>query len=439
MIRSLPILLAATAALAADVKDDARSFLDRCKASQFAEAAGAFGPKMAAALTAEKLGQVWKGLETQLGTIQEFGDPREDKVGNSRRVRIRCEFQKGPALDALVSFDVDGKIEGFFMSPAAGPAPSAEKKPEPPYADASKYREEDVVVGAEGWPLAGTLSRPIGVEKAPLVILVHGSGPHDRDETIGPNAPFRDLAHGLASRGVAVLRYEKRTFAHKDRLSDPKVVAAMGVQEEVIDDALATVAKARTWKGVDPARVFILGHSLGGVAAPEIARRDGKLAGLILLAASTRSAADLVRDQVDHVRKVDTERAKALDEIDPKLDETLARLKDGTAADDETILGASVRYWKTMGSLHPETTLAALAELPALILQGGRDYQVTDADLAGFRKTLDGRANASTKVYPDLNHGFLKGEGKAVPAEYEKAGFVDPKVIEDVAAWVLAR
>lgn len=438
MIRCLPILLAATAALAADVKEDARTFLGRCKESRFEEAAKAFGPKMAAALSAEKLGQVWKGIEAQLGPLVKFGDPREDEVGSSRRVRIRCSFQKGQALDALVSFDPDGKIEGFFLSPAAGPAPAVAKKPEPPYADPSLYKEEDVVVGAEGWPLAGTLARPKGVEKAPLVILVHGSGPHDRDETIGPNAPFRDLAHGLASRGVAVLRYEKRTLAHRARLVDPKVAAAIGVRDEVIEDVLATAAKARGMNGIDPARVFVLGHSLGGSAAPEIARRDGKLAGVILLAASTRPAADLVRDQVDHVRKVDPARAKALDEADPKLDATLARLKAGEADDDETILGASVRYWKTMDALHPERTLAGLPALPALILQGGRDYQVTDADLGAFRKALDGRANATIKVYADLNHGFLKGDGKAVPAEYEKAGFVDPRVIEDVAGWIKA-
>ncbi len=439
MLGTLSLLLAATATLATDVKDDARTFLERCKASQFAEAAGAFGPKMAAALPAEKLGQVWQKIEKQLGPVSEFGEPREDRVGASRRVRIRCEFPRGPALDALVSFDADGKIEGFFLSPAAGPAGVAVKKPEPPYADPSKYEEEDVVVGAEGWPLSGTLSRPKGVEQAPLVVLVHGSGPHDRDETIGPNAPFRDLAHGLASRGIAVLRYEKRTLAHKARLADPKVVAAIGVEQEVIDDALATVAKARTLAGIDPSRIFLLGHSLGGVAAPEIARRDGKLAGVVLLAASTRPAADLVRDQVDHIRKIDPERAKALDEIDPKLDETLARMKAGTAGDDETILGASVRYWKTLDALHPEAALVGLATLPALILQGGRDYQVTDADLAAFRQALGDRPNVTFRIYPELNHGFLKGEGKATPSEYEKPGFVDPKVVQDVADWIRGR
>ncbi|AMV36973.1 alpha/beta fold hydrolase [Planctomyces sp. SH-PL62] len=430
MLRLLPILLATCGW--GDVKEDARKFLELCQASKFAEARAEFGPKMAEALTTEKLAQLWQGLEKQLGPITEMGEPREDRVGVSRRAKIRCQF-KTTALDALVSFDPQGRIEGFFLLPAAD---ENAKKPEPPYADPSKYVEEEVVVGAEGWPLAGTLTRPKGVEKAPLAILLHGSGPHDRDETIGPNAPFRDLAHGLASRGMAVLRFEKRTHAHKERYADPKVRDAVAVQDEVVDDALAAVARARSWKGIDPDRIVVLGHSLGGTAAPMVAKQDGRLAGVVLLAASARPAAEMVRDQVDHIKRVDPDRAKALADLDSNLDDRLARMKSGEAKDDETLLGVPVRYWKTMDAAHPDRLLAELPTLPVLVLQGGRDYQVTEADFDLFRRALDGRPNATLKLYPDLNHGFQPGEGKAVPAEYEKPGFVDVRVIDDVAAWV---
>jgi dienelactone hydrolase len=276
------------------------------------------------------------------------------------------------------------------------------------------------------------------VDKAPLAILLQGSGPHDRDETIGPNAPFRDLAHGLASRGVAVLRYDKRTHAHKMRYADPKIRDAVAVQDEVVDDALAAVAKARGWKGIDPDRIVVLGHSLGGTAAPLVAKQDGRLAGVVLLAASARPAADLVREQIDHIKKVDPERSKGLPEADAELDGVLARMKAGVAKDDETLLGVPVRYWKSLDALRPDKLLADAPDLPALVLQGGRDYQVTEADFDLFRRALDGRANATLKLYPDLNHGFLTGEGKATPAEYEKPGFVDLRVIDDVSGWISA-
>lgn len=433
MTRVLPILLlTTTTAWAADLKDDARKFLELCQTAKFDEAHARFGPKMAEALPREKLAELWTNLGGQVGPSISMGEPHEDRVGASRRVTIVCRF-KPMTLEALLSFDPDGKIEGFFLSSPAAPVMP---KAEPPYVDRGKYTEEDVVVGAEDWPLPGTLARPKGVDSPPLVVLIQGSGPHDRDETIGPNAPFRDLAHGLASRGVAVLRYEKRTRAHKARYSDPKAGAAVVVQDEVIDDALAAVARARTWKGIDPNRIFILGHSLGATSAPMIAEQDGKLAGVILLAASARPSADVVREQSDYVRKVDPVRAKGLDLLDAKLDEHLTALKAGTLTDDDKVLGAAVRYWKSMDAARPAQKLAEQPNLPALILQGGRDYQVTEADLEVFRQALPNRPNVTIKLYSDLNHAFMKGEGKAVPSEYDKPGFVDLKVVEDVAAWV---
>ena len=434
MTRVLTILLLATFAPAGEVKEDARRFLEHCRASRFDEAASAFNAKMKAALTPEKLGQVWAGLEQQLGPIKEIGAPRQQDAGASRRAKVRCEFEKS-ALDALLSFDAEGRIEGFFLVPAAKTEEAA-KKPEPPYADTSKFTEEEVTVGAEGWPLAGTLTRPNGVDHAPLVILLQGSGPHDRDETIGPNAPFRDLAHGLASRGVAVLRYEKRTHAHQDRYVDAETRKAAAVQNEVVDDALAAAAKARGWRGIDPGRIVVMGHSLGGTAAPLVAKQDGRLAGVILLAASARPVAEMIRSQVDHVKRVDPERAKGLAGVDADLDGTLARMASGGAKDEETALGVPVRYWKTMDAVRPDRLLAEQPELPALVLQGGRDYQVTEADLDLFRQALQGRANATIRLYPELNHLFHAGEGRAVPAEYEKAGFVDVRVVDDVAAWI---
>ena len=422
------LMLTATTAWAGDLKADARKFLELCQVAKFDEAHATFGPKMAAALPLEKLADLWIQLGRQLGPITSMGELREDRVGVSRRVKIRCQF-KSTALDALVSFDPDGKIEGFFLTPPARPAlPTAE----PPYVDRSKYSEEDVVVGAEGWPLPGTLSRPKGVDRAPLVVLIQGSGPQDRNETIGPNAPFRDLAHGLASRGVAVLRYDKRTFAHKDRYADPKAGAAVVVQDEVIDDALAALAKARGWKGIDPDRIFVMGHSLGATVAPMIAERDGRLAGVILLAGSTRLSADVVREQIDHIRAVDPVRAKGL--VD--LDADLARMKSGTLGDDERVLGAAGRYWKSVDAVRPVEILAGQPKLPALIVQGGRDYQVTEADLDAFRRALPHRSNVTIKVYPELNHILVKGQGKAKPVEYETPGYVDVSVVEDVVGWV---
>jgi dienelactone hydrolase len=165
------------------------------------------------------------------------------------------------------------------------------------HADSSKFEEKEIQIGKGIWQLPGTLSLPKGAGPFPVVILVHGSRPNDGDETIGPNKPFRDLAHGLASRGIAVLRYEKRTEQHP-------VVMAMSVnnitvKEETIDDAVAAVEVLASEKKIS--RIFVLGHSLGGMLLPRIGKAAPKVAGFISLAGSTRPLEDLVLEQTKYI------------------------------------------------------------------------------------------------------------------------------------------
>ena len=128
-----------------------------------------------------------------------------------------CQFEK-TKLDVKVVSNRSGQITGLFFVPTK----SAEKYQRPPYAKPAALQEREVQVGVGEWALPGTLTMPVGDGPFPAVVLVHGSGPNDRDETIGPSKPFCDLACGLASRGVAVLRYEKRTKQHVAKLAAPK-------------------------------------------------------------------------------------------------------------------------------------------------------------------------------------------------------------------------
>ena len=432
LIRLVPLVLALLGQ--ADQKEQARQFLDLCQAGKFTEATANFDAKMKEVLGPEKLQALWKQIGTQLGPIAKMGPPRTDKVASSTRVKIRCEFKTTP-LDALISFNAQGQIEGLFFVPPEKAAESPES-PEPPYAEKSKFTEEPITVGARDWPLPGTLTRPKGVASAPLVILVHGSGPNDRDETLGPNTPFRDLAHGLATRGIAVLRYDKRTFAHKEKLVKQGLAKTITIKEEVLDDVVATLEKARGLPGIDSDRIFVLGHSGGGSLAPLIAQRDGHLAGIILLAAASRPIDEGLLEQLRYVKSVDPDQAEAVGKIEKEVEAALVRMKAGKARDDEMIMGAPVIYWKSLQAIDSARIAGALKGVPALVLQGGRDYQVTQADFEGFRTALRGRPNTAFHLYPDLNHLFQKGKGKAVPKEYLKPVPVDQKVVDDIAKWV---
>ncbi|MFF2009452.1 alpha/beta hydrolase family protein [Streptomyces sp. NPDC058195] len=143
---------------------------------------------------------------------------------------------------------------------------------EPPtYADPGTFSEHTLTVGSGPLAVPGTLSLPVQPGPGSAVVLLAGSGPSDRDETIGRNKPLKDLAWGLASRGVAVLRFDKVTHAHGAQVTK---VRDFTVADEYVPDAVAAVGLLRQHPAVDAARVFLLGHSLGGTVAPRVAARE---------------------------------------------------------------------------------------------------------------------------------------------------------------------
>jgi hypothetical protein len=189
-------------------------------------------------------------------------------------------------------------------------------------------------------------------------------------------------------------------------------------------------------KGINPKRVFVLGHSLGGSTAPEIARRDGKLAGLIIFAGLDRPPDVTVLSQLAYIAENDPAQSDGVRKMLKELEPAFKRVRSGEAKDSELVMGAPVGYWRSWMAVTPAKTAAGLKGVPMLVLQGGRDYQVTEADFQAFHKALDGRKDVVFHFYPDMNHFFQRGEGKIVPAEYLKPGFVDQGVIADIARWI---
>ena len=218
-------------------------------------------------------------------------------------------------INVNVTLDKAGKVEGLFMQPRGGFPGAVAPAQRPPYSKPDSFTEREVSFGAEGWKLPGTLSVPKGEGPFAAVVLVHGSGPHDRDQTIGPNKIFRDLAEGLASKGVAVLRYEKRTKVHGAKLIEVKTIT---VREEAIDDAVAAAALLASQPEVNPS-AWSCRHSLGGYLAPR-SPTVGKLAGYISMAGNTRPLEDLVVEQSEYSfrRRFPTPRRPRSNWIDPQ-------------------------------------------------------------------------------------------------------------------------
>lgn len=294
-------------------------------------------------------------------------------------------------------------------------------------------------------PLPGTLTLPAGKGPFPGVILVHGSGAGDRDETMpppsAPSKPFQDLAWGLAQQGIVVLRYDKRF-----RVKLPEASSNFTVREEVIDDALSALVLLRQQPEVDVRRTFQLGHSLGGMLAPRIGKADGKVAGLIIIAGATRvSLIDQItrqyNDQFAAARPANAADSAKLSEMRTQLDAIFSRprtLKPADSADNTPLPGlggTGTRYWLDLGGYDPAATMRDLP-LPALVLQGMRDYQVLPDQLDDWLRVVGPRTNITVKRYPSLNHLFMSGTGTPSPADYNTLGHVDPQVIADIVAWV---
>ncbi len=419
---------------ATDVKAVAQAFVEALTKQDFGGAGKDFDSAMQKAMPTNKLQEMWQAMTGQIGTFQKQLSSRVEQKAPYEIVWITCQFQK-LTVDFKIVFNTDKQITGLNILPAQS---TAEYQP-PVYVQKDAFRETEVTVGSGQWALPGSLTVPRGDGPFPAVVLVHGSGPNDRDENILGNRPFRDLAWGLASRGIAVLRYDKRTRVHGDKLGALK--DSLTVKEEVLDDVLAAVALLRQNQAVDPKRLYVLGHSLGGIVAPRIALLDPAIAGLIIMAGASRPLEDLVLDQFTYIYSLEgaiSEKHKA--ELE-KIKAQVARVKDPKFSKDtpasELPLGGSAAYWLDLRA-HPPVEVATKIKQPLLILQGERDYQVTMEDFAGWQKALGARPSVRLKSYPKLHHLFMEGEGtgKARPADYLKVGHVAPVVIDDIADWI---
>jgi dienelactone hydrolase len=408
----------------------ARTVVTDLAARHFDKVFAQFNDTVAPLMPADKLAASWDRVALLFGEFKSIESVKREEKQGYQVVHLICAFAR-QKVDIGIAFDERQRIASLGITAA-----KAEGTPDwtaPVYAKIDSFHEREVTVGRAPWQVPGTLTLPNGLGPFPAVVLVHGSGAHDRDETIGPNKTFKDLAWGLAGQGIAVLRYDKRTLVHGAEMAQPNNFT---VKEETVEDAQAAVDLLATQPEIQSKHIFVLGHSLGGYVGPRIAAGDNKVAGLILLAGNSRPMEELLVEQVRH-------QVESQGKITPQGQEQINQAEKEEAAirDPDLKPGMTVQffgvampssYFLDLRNYHP-AEMAATLHIPILVLQGERDIQVLMADFDGWKKSLGTQPTASFKTYPTLGHLFVPA---SAPAGSPGLHHVPEEVVGDIAAWV---
>lgn len=393
---------------------------------------------MAAAMEG-KLEATWAQLTDAAGEFTETGSYIGLPSDGYEILEMTLVFEKASLIQRAV-FDSSNRISGLFYRNGEVEAPAAESTlPD-------NITETSVTVDAEdGYPLKGMLTLP--KEGAPVgaVVLVHGSGPSDMDGTVGGNKIFRDLAYSLAEKGVAVLRYDKRTYTYGAEMTQKG--DSITIDDEVARDAIAAVKLLRAREEIEGSKVYLLGHSMGGGLLAYINSLGAEAAGYIIMAGTPRNLWELSAEQnllaADELESGGDEDSAA--EIRHFVDtETIKGNNLDSLNPGETLFGIPVEYLQDLDRIDA-IALHMADKLPALILRGEKDRQVYAKDYTLWQEGLSKHPDANFISYPGLNHLFGEYTGEEVPfsqmvsVEYGQSTPVSGDVINDIASWIVER
>lgn len=404
-------------------------FIENITKNKPEEAVKYFSKELQTKQSSANIQNWWQANTAPFGSVKKIG---EAVIHSSNQVHtnvaIPISFEKGSGT-LLVRFNKERKQDDMFFKPEQPPI----SYPTPSYDNPKLYIEKEVSFGKEPYLLPGTLTLPTQkrYEKTPVVVLVHGSGPSDRDSSLLGLKPLRDLSVGLASEGIAVLRYEKRSFEHNLKFAGESKI---NVNMETTDDAVSAVEMLSKRNDIDPNNIFILGHSLGGMMMPRILDQSSDLnvRGAITFAAPARTLTDILLHQYKYLGQP----KEVIDFLSHQFD----LLKDPGFNPEhppaDYVYGTPF-YWHDLVNWNP-VEVSKQQNTPLFVVQGERDYQVTaKEDFSVWKNELSNHNNVSFKTYPKLNHFFTEGEGDmSTPNDYLTPANIPSYVIDDVANWI---
>jgi dienelactone hydrolase len=352
-------------------------------------------------------------LEGQLGDLKNILEVNNEKD----TYYFYSEFSK-TKLDIQITFNDNNKIIGFYFTPHKIFDKEDDKT-------ALKIKSDDI-------ELKGTLLQPTENNQKKLVILVHGSGPQDRDETIGGNKPFKDIAEYLLNNGISSYRYDKRTYSNPETFNDQSTV-----EQETINDAVNASNYFKNNDSFKEYQIIILGHSQGAFLMPKIAEK-AQVSKYVFMAGNARPLQNILVEQYEYLHKINPSNVseKDVQNMKKQVDFLNSNKFNLNSPKSDLPLEQPAAYWKYLVDYKPLDAVKTIKE-PMFFAQGGRDYQVTEKDFTLWKNQLKNNKSAEFKFYPTLSHLFIKGSGTPSPKDYEIKGNVDEEFLKDLTQFIL--
>jgi hypothetical protein len=392
-----------------------------------------FDADMKRKLDVSKIEGVWEQFVMMYGNVTSSDELKVEEVKSHFVTKRSVKLEKGK-ITLSVNFDSLAQIAGLFIRPGEIPYTPAD------YVNAELFTELRIEYGGILVKNSGRLSIPKSKTPMPVVIIVPGSGGIDKDCSIGPNKIYKDLAWGLASKGIAAFRYDKKTYQYLNKLleNDSLGKEPFTIENEYLQDLEEIIAAIAAHKEINPHQIYIIGHSQGGYLIPMFNKKFKNIAGFISMAGTLREIPSLAIEQIEYIngsQKLTSKDSTAMAELKEKMqNSTRARIHSMTT--NAQVMGPyTLDYWKYLASYYPEK-LALKINKPLYVLQGERDYQVKMLDFDIWKKTMKDKKQVSFKSYPSLNHLFIEGKGPSMPKEYTQSGNMSEEVVNDIVSWL---
>ncbi|MFI5221249.1 MAG: DUF3887 domain-containing protein [Bacteroidia bacterium] len=412
------------------IYERSQKIISQLKTKNYDHLTEGFDSSLLQTLSSKQIANQWEMYDKHFGSFGYFGQTNIDTISGFYLSQTIIRYSNNAKMEFRIMFNSKLEIISLQFYPQFGYGA-------PEYVNSLLFDEYKVNIGKPPYLLEAIFTIPKNVKDPSCVLLVGGSGPQDKDETKGDNKMFKDMAWGLAGKGIAVLRFDKRTFAYGSQLiSDKYVGKNLTIKEEYLDDVGYAIIFLKSSKKINAKRIFIAGHDQAGELAPWFAQQN-KVCGLIMLAANGRNFSELLTDQLNYLYDgAEINEAARKNLADMKRHALyLNGKKLPLTLPEDSLPFSTVYYWNSLCN-YDRFKAAQKLTIPIFILQGERDFEITVKDFDLWKKNLAGKKNVSFKLYPKLNHLFMEGVGRPGREEYAVKANVPEYLVNDLVEWI---